>query len=175
MAASDPQAGGVYVLDARTGAWRTLVAPGKIRSPQGLAAAPDGKSVFVADYARGVARVSIPGPSLSWLETPADLVTTGVDGLAAVGDWLVVIQNGVEPHRVVAWRVERFGDLQDRVASWRTLVRGHAAFDEPTLGTVVGSDFVFVANSQYRHFKRDGTLDTAAMKEPVVLRAALPR
>jgi hypothetical protein len=34
---------------------------------------------------------------------------------------------------------------------------------------------VFVANTQYRHFRRDGTLDVAAMKAPVVLRTPLPR
>lgn len=172
VVASDPRAGGIYLLDAKAGTWRTLVAPGTIRSPQGLAPAADAKSVYVADYARGVARVTLADGPLRWLDTPPDLATTGVDGLSVAGGWLIAIQNGLEPHRVVAWRLDPAGD---RVVSWRTLVRGHAAFDEPTLGTVVGADFVFVANSQYRHFRRDGTLDTAALKAPVILRTALPR
>jgi sugar lactone lactonase YvrE len=172
VVASDPRAGGVYLLDAKAGTWRTLVAPGAIRSPQGLAPAADGKSVYVADYARGVARVALAAGALRWLETPAELATTGIDGLAEAGGWLIAIQNGIEPQRVVGWRLDPAGD---RVVSARTLVRGHAAFDEPTLGTVVGPDFVFVANSQYRHFKRDGTLDTPALKAPVILRTALPR
>jgi streptogramin lyase len=172
VVASDPRGGGVYRLDAKAGTWRTLVAPGSIRSPQGLAPAADGTSVYVADYARGVARVRVADGGVAWLATPADLATTGVDGLSLADGWLVVIQNGLEPQRVAGWRLDPSGD---RVVSWRTLVRGHAAFDEPTLGTVVGPDFVFVANSQYRHFRRDGTLDTAAMKPPVVLRTPLPR
>ena len=150
VAASDPFAGGVYVLDAKAGTWRTLVAPGAIRSPQGIAPAADGKSVYVADYARGVARVSLADGAVRWLETPANLATTGVDGLSLADGWLIAIQNGVLPQRVVGWRLDPTGD---RVVSWRTLVRGHAAFDEPTLGTVVGPDFLFVANSQYRHFR----------------------
>jgi sugar lactone lactonase YvrE len=172
VVASDPRAGGVHLLDAKAGTWRTLVAPGTIRSPQGLAPAADGKSVYVADYARGVARVATADGALRWLDAPPDLATTGVDGLSLADGWLLAIQNGLEPHRVVGWRLDPAGD---RVVAWRTLVRGHAAFDEPTLGTVVGPDFVFVANSQYRHFRRDGTLDTTAMKAPVVLRTALPR
>jgi sugar lactone lactonase YvrE len=172
VVASDPRGGGVFLLDARAGTWRTLVAPGAIRSPQGLAPAADGKSVYVADYARGVARVTLADGVLRWLDAPPDLATTGVDGLTLADGWLIAIQNGLEPHRVVGWRLDPGGD---RVVSWRTLVRNHAAFDEPTLGTVVGPDFVFVANSQYRHFRRDGTLDTAALKAPVVLRTALPR
>jgi sugar lactone lactonase YvrE len=172
VVASDPRAGGVYLLDAKAGTWRTLVAPGAIRSPQGLAPAADGKSVYVADYARGVARVTIAEGSLRWLDTPQDLATTGVDGLSLAEGFLIAVQNGVEPHRVVAWGLDPAGD---RVVSSRTLVRNHAAFDEPTLGTVVGPDFLFVANSQYRHFRRDGTLDAAALKAPVVLRTALPR
>jgi sugar lactone lactonase YvrE len=170
--ASDPKSGGVHLLDARTGAWRTLVPPGALRSPQGLSPAADGKSVYVADYARGVARVALPGGGVRWLETPADLATTGVDGLALAGGWLIAVQNGVTPHRVAGWKLDASGD---RVVSWRTLVRGHAALDEPTLGLVVGPDFLFVANSQYGAFRQDGTLDTARLKEPVVLRTALPR
>jgi sugar lactone lactonase YvrE len=172
VVASDPRGGGVYLLDAGAGRWRTLVAPGAIRSPQGLAPTADGKSVYVADYARGVARVATADGALRWLETPPSVATTGVDGLALANGWLIAIQNGIEPHRVVGWRLDPSGD---RVVSSRTLVRGHATFDEPTLGTVVGPDFVFVANSQYRHFRRDGTLDAAALKAPVVLRTALPR
>jgi sugar lactone lactonase YvrE len=172
VVASDPHAGGVYLLDAKTGAWRTLVAPGPIRSPQGLAPAADGKSVYVADYARGVARVSLAEGAVRWLETPANLATTGVDGLSLANGWLIAIQNGLAPQRVVGWRLDASGD---RVVSWRTLVRGHAAFDEPTLGTAVGEDFVFVANSQYGAFRPDHSLDASRLHEPTILRTPLPR
>ena len=46
--------------------------------------------------------------------------------------------------------------------------------DEPTLGVVVDGDFYYVANSQYRHFAADGTPDLEQLREPVVLRLALP-
>ena len=55
------------------------------------------------------------------------------------------------------------------------LVRGHPAFDEPTLGVVVGTDFYFVANSQYGHFRRDGSLDETGLVGAVVLRTPLPQ
>lgn len=172
VAAADPRKGGVFVLDAAKGVWRTLVPAGVMRSPQGMAAAPDGRSLYVSDYARGVARVALADGAVRWLETPADLATTGVDGLVLAGGWLIAVQNGLEPQRVAGWRLDPAGD---RVVSWRTLVRRHAAFDEPTLGTVVGDDFVFVANSQYGAFRPDHTLDTARLAPPAILRTPLPR
>ena len=173
VVASDPHAGGVYVLDAKTGAWRTLVASGAaIRSPQGIAPAADGRSIYVADYARSVARIALADGAVRWLETPANLATTGIDGLSLAGGWLIAIQNGVAPQRVVGWRLDASGD---RVVSSRTLVRGHAAFDEPTLGTVVGQDFVFVASSQYGAFRPDHSLDASRLREPTILRTPLPR
>lgn len=46
----------------------------------------------------------------------------------------------------------------------------HPDFDEPTLGVMVGRDFYFIANSQYRRVGKDGTLDREHLRRPVVLR-----
>jgi hypothetical protein len=54
------------------------------------------------------------------------------------------------------------------------LEKGHASFDEPTLGVRVGSDLYYVANSQYRFVREGGTLDLDRLQLPVILRAPLP-
>jgi hypothetical protein len=169
---ADPEDGRVYVLAPGAKTLRTLVERGAMRSAQGLALSADGTTLFVADYARGVARVRLSDGSVSWLGAPPDTAMTGIDGLVSAGGWLVGIQNGVNPHRVIGLRLDPAGE---RATEARVLVRGHAAFDEPTLGVVVGSDFYFVANSQYGHFRRDGSLDETRLVGPAVLRTPLPK
>jgi sugar lactone lactonase YvrE len=170
--AADPENGRVYVLAPGSRALRTLVETGLIRSAQGLALTPDGLTLYVADYARGVARVGVSDGSVTWVAMPDTVAPTGIDGLVLAGRWLVGIQNGINPHRVVGLRLDAAGAS---VTEARTLERGHRAFDEPTLGVVVGSDLYFVANSQYGHFRRDGSLDESRLADPVVLRTPLPK
>lgn len=169
---ADPENGRVYVLAPAAQAFRTLVEKGVMRSAQGMTLAADGRTLYVADYARGVARVQVADGSVAWLAAPPDAAMTGIDGLVLAGGWLVGIQNGLTPHRVVGLRLD---DTGQAVTQARTLERGHPAFDEPTLGVVVGTDFYFVANSQYGHFRRDGTLDETRLVGPVVLRTPLPQ
>jgi sugar lactone lactonase YvrE len=170
--AADPDHGGVYVLEREAKAFRTLLERGRVRSAQGMALASDGRSLYVADYARGVARVSVADGAVTWVAAPPQTTLTGIDGLLLAGGWLVGIQNGVEPHRVIGLRLDPTGDV---ALEARVLERGHAAFDEPTLGVAVGSDLYFVANSQYAHFRRDGSLDETRLAGPVILRTPLPR
>jgi sugar lactone lactonase YvrE len=170
--ASDPDSGRVYVLDRDAKALRALVEKGPLRSAQAIAIGEDGRTLYVADYGRGVALVQVADGSVTWLTAPADTALTGIDGLVRAGNWLVGIQNGLTPHRVIGLRMDAAGRA---VTESRTLLRGHRAFDEPTLGVAVGADFYFVANSQYGHFRRDGSLDETGLAGPVVLRMPLPQ
>jgi sugar lactone lactonase YvrE len=169
---ADPEIGRVYVLAPSAPALRTLVEKGTIRSAQGMTLAADGKTLYVADYARGVARVRVADGSVSWLAAPPDTALTGIDGLVLANGWLVGVQNGLNPHRVIGLKLDAAGEAATEM---RVLERGHRAFDEPTLGVVVGSDFYFVANSQYGHFRRDGSLDETRLVGAVVLRTPLPQ
>jgi sugar lactone lactonase YvrE len=170
--AADPENGSVYLLVPGAAAFRTLVEKGVMRSAQGMAVTPGGQALYVADYARGVARVRVADGSVTWLTAPAARALTGIDGLVLAGDWLIGVQNGLNPHRVIGLRLDAAGQA---VVESRTLERGHRAFDEPTLGVVAGKDFYFVANSQYGHFRRDGSLDETGLAGPVVLRTPLPQ
>jgi sugar lactone lactonase YvrE len=169
--ASDPAAGRVSVLRPGAASFDTAVAPGRLVSAQGLAPSPDGRFLFVADYALGVFRLDLANGDLLAMPAPEDLLLTGIDGLVMAGDSLVAIQNGFEPHRVVRLRL-----APDRasITSADVLARAHPEFDEPTLGAVAGSDFYFVANSQYRFFGEDGTLKRDGLRPPVILRIRLP-
>jgi hypothetical protein len=163
---SDPLTGRIYVCRAGDDRLRVLVPPGRIGSAQGLAIAPDG-TLFVADYSQGVAVVDTRTGAVRLLDASPRMALTGIDGLAWAEGRLVGIQNGVRPHRVLRLTLDR---SRRRVTRLAILAMNHPDFDEPTLGVMVGRDFYFIANSQYRWVDKDGTLDREHLRRPVVLR-----
>ncbi len=168
---ADPQTGRVYRLRPGGEALEVLVPEGPLGSAQGMAVSDDGSMLFVADYTQGIARVEVSSGKVSFLETPERLLVTGIDGLVLAGDSLVGIQNGLEPHRVLRLRLDAGAT---RILEGVILERAHPRFDEPTLGVRVGTDFFYVANSQYGAFHEDGTVDQARLQPPTVLRLRLP-
>ena len=101
---------------------------------------------------------------------PAQATTAyGIDGLYRHGNELIAIQNGIRPHRVVAFTLSADGRS---VVSSRTLVSNLVEFDEPTLGVVHKDDFYFVANSHWNRFDREDRLP-AGLSGPVILKIRL--
>jgi sugar lactone lactonase YvrE len=166
---SDPATGRVYALTKGASQFQVLVDAGTLGSPQGLAAAPDGRSLFVADYPQGIARIDLESRKVALLDGP-DIALTGIDGLVLAGDSLVGIQNGIRPHKVLRLRLT---PERDRIVEVSTIECGNPHFDEPTLGVVVGKDLYYVANSQWSHVRDDGTLDMPRLAKPVILKAPL--
>jgi len=169
--ATDSAGGGLYALDPASGKFETLAAPGALSSPQGLAA--DSRGLYVADYTQGLFRYDFRERQLKRLDVAEDICVYGIDGLYRVDDGLVAIQNGVRPHRVVRFTLDRGGR---RVRHAQVLAAALKDFDEPTLGVRVGRTFHFVANSQWRRFGDDGKLPPAEqLRGPVVLNVSLER
>lgn len=168
---SDPQNGRLYVLEGKPKAERLeLLVDGGLASPQGLAPTPDGRTLYVADYLRGLARVDLATRRVHFLDAPADVAVTGVDGLVLRGDSLVGIQNGLAPHKVVRFQLDGSGSA---IVGARTLARALPAFDEPTLGVVVGHELYYVGNSQWSKIGQDGGLDEGALQRPGILKLVL--
>lgn len=163
--ATDSLSGAVYRLRIGAGRFETLVPPGVLVSPQGLVLDERGGSLYVADYVLGIHRVSLADGSLRRIDVPASMTDAGIDGLYRHGRELVAIQNGVRPHRVVAFRVDEQGDA---IVGRRVLAANLPAFDEPTLGFVHGTTFYFVANSHWNRFDADNRLPDG-LAGPVVL------
>lgn len=167
--ATDSIGGGVHALDVRSGNFTTVVAPGTLRSPQGLARLAD--IVFVADYGNGLYRLD---PSTGGIKRVADGVAApyGIDGLYEHDGDLVAIQNGVRPQQVTRFRLNA---QRDTIVSRKTLLANHAAFDEPTLGQVGGDTLYLVANSHWNRVDRDGKLSEDGLEPPVILFLPLRR
>ena len=169
----------IYTTDSLTGAlyrygidvdkFHTLLEPGTFGSPQGLVFDESGDYLYVADYIGGLYRVALTDGSRARLRVPKDISDHGLDGLYRYGDELIAIQNGIRPHRVVAFQLSDDGLSVDGM---RTLVANHELFDEPTLGVVQGDRFLFIANSHWNRFDENNILP-ADLTGPTILIVSL--
>ena len=166
---TDSLTGVVYSYEPGSGAFDTLVDRGVFGSPQGLVLDAAEEHLYVADYVGGLYRVALGTGSIDKLVISANVTDYGIDGLYRYGDELIVIQNGIRPHRVVGLQLAADGLS---VVNARTLASNLEEFDEPTLGFVRGQDFYFVANSHWNRFDRDNRLPDD-LSGPIILRVPL--
>jgi hypothetical protein len=166
---SDSGAGAIHRLRPGSDTLEIMVEPGTFLSTQGLALSADETILFAADYGRGVASIDLASGEVRFLEHDGPCLL-GIDGLERHGEDLIAIQNGIQPPRVVRIVLGENGDSIERV---ETLERAHHLYREPTLGTVVGDDLIYVAASQWRSFDADGNLLVDQLVEPTILRLPL--
>ena len=71
------------VLSLRQGAQELerLDRPGDFPSPQTPALSTDEKTLYVPDYVRGIAAITLSTGAVSWLKPADDIVLSGIDGL----------------------------------------------------------------------------------------------
>jgi sugar lactone lactonase YvrE len=169
--ATDSRAPVLYRVPARGDSLERFVESPLFLSGQGLALTPDERSLYVADYARGILRVDLGGRNVSLVEAADSVLALGIDGLYFHRGSLVGIQNGVTPHRVTRFTLNPAGD---RVLRAEVLERAHPRHDEPTLGVLVDGELYYIANAQWERFGEDGRIaKPEALEAPVVLRLRL--
>ena len=169
--ATDSLDSGVYRLRAGSRALESFVPPGVFRSPQGIALPADGRIAYIADYGVGIFVVDLATGKREPVTAPRDIPIQGVDALALHGRDLIVTQNGIAPARVARLVLDESGR---RVVSGEILEMNTPELREPTLGVVVGDDFVCVANAQWERFDKDGKV-TSEFTEPTFLKISLKR
>ena len=166
---TDSLTGAIYRYYIDSNEFEILVERGRLGSPQGLVLDDSAAYLYVADYIGGLYRASLDDGSLIKLQVPSDVTDYGIDGLYRYGSELIVIQNGVRPHRVVALRLGKDGLS---ISGSRLLASNLEGFDEPTLGTIVGDEFYFVANSHWNRFDAQNQLPDG-LSGPLILRLSL--
>jgi len=122
-------------------------------SLQGIAPVPNGNVAYVADYSLGMLRVDLRTNGVTRLEDAPGSTSIGCDGIAWDRDAIIAVQNGVAPARVVRFVVDGSGR---RIVRAEVVDRNIAIADEPTIGAVVGRQFVYVANSQWEKYTDAG-------------------
>ena len=163
--------GAVYMISHSRDVLELLVGPGEMVGPQTPALTPDGKRLFVADYARGIAIVDLASRAVSWLAGPKNLGAAGIDGLYLTGRELIAVQNGTSPMRMI--RIQLDASFA-RAASWQLIEANTPALGTPTHAVVVGRVLYFIGNSGWDNFADDGPIKPgAAFEAPRILKVRL--
>ena len=142
------------------------------RSLQGMAAPPNANVLYVADYSHGLLRVDLATNAVTRLDDAPSTTSLGCDGMVWHNGAIVAVQNGVAPARIMRFVLDRTGT---RIARAELLDRNTLVADEPTIGTIVAGDFVYVANSQWEKFTESGArIPARRLTAPVMLAVPLP-
>ncbi|HLX06752.1 MAG TPA: hypothetical protein VKY89_02700 [Thermoanaerobaculia bacterium] len=165
--ASEAVTGAVYTVRRDRDELELLVPPGTFISPQTPAATPDGRRLLVADYVRGIGIVDLATRAVTWMPHPREVAVNGIDGMYLFGGSLLAIQNGTDPNRVVRLRLD---PALTRIAGWEAIESNSPGLGQPTHGTVVGTDFFFLANSGWDQFADDGSVKPGASFTPAQVR-----
>ena len=174
--------GDVFVSDSRDPVLYRLPADGGglqpyrhplFRSLQGVVAAPGARVAFVADYSHGLLKVDLMTGDVIRLGDAPGSTSLGCDGISWHDGALIAVQNGVVPPRIMRFELD---SAWTRIVRADVLDRNVPVADEPTIGTVVGDDFVYVANSQWEKYSETGELlPRATLRRPVLLSVSLRR
>ncbi|HZI30119.1 MAG TPA: hypothetical protein VFD64_18250 [Gemmatimonadaceae bacterium] len=162
----------LYRLPADGGGLQPISHP-LFRSLQGVAPAAGARVVFVADYSHGILKVDVISGEVTRVADAPGSTSLGCDGLTWHDGALIAVQNGVIPPRVMRFELD---------STWTRFVRADVidrnlpTADEPTMGTMVGENFVYVANSQWEKYDEAGGLRRGAMlRKPVLMSVSVRR
>jgi len=115
-------------------------------------------------------RVSARTGEMQRLAHGEGVSTYGTDGLMRQGKDLIIIQNGVQPHRVARLTLS---DDDARIERVTVLERASPHFDEPTLGVVAGDALFYIANSRWGKFRDGRYVGPADASGPIILKLPL--
>ncbi|HEY0769079.1 MAG TPA: hypothetical protein VGD31_02005 [Sphingobacteriaceae bacterium] len=170
---SDSKTGTIFTIDEASGQLVPYFRSDEFWSLQGIAFSSDEKYLFVADYVKGIFRLALADKSLLLLPVKFDQSVKSIDGLTFYNNQLVAIQNLVYPMRTTIYQLNK---NQDELISYSIMDRGHPAFNEPTIGCVVGDDFYYVANSLWSGYTKERKLKPESeLQEVVILKTALKK
>lgn len=143
---SDGRNGLVYGLLPRRRGLRPINRMGDGRSAQGTAISPDGTSVIVADYSRGIGRIDLRTGMTIWFGRSNGRVLSGIDGLVRCGDRYFGVNNSSTPGRVLSMTVHAGEiDAHELAAGPQILDPTQIAFDGKRLLVVANSGWQRVA------------------------------
>jgi sugar lactone lactonase YvrE len=141
------------VYQVRDDQFRRLFHAPLLGSIRGMAVSGDGKRLYLADHERGLIGFDLAAGKPFDVSVPKTLALGGIDGLAWWQDQLVVVQNSMQPTRVMRLKLSADGR---GIAAVQPLAANQPELTLPTLGALAGEEFHFIANSQKGNYDRFG-------------------
>jgi hypothetical protein len=170
--ASDSTTPAIYVIRHDRDAIVQLIGGESFLSPQGLAFSSDERHLFMADYGKGIFDINVATGGVDHLSPAPGTTSLGIDGLYYHNGYLIGVQNGITPNRLVKLELDT---ESKRIKRLEVLEANNPLFDEPTLGVLIKDSLAFIANSQWGSVDENGRLASEdKLKEPIVLKLRLP-
>jgi hypothetical protein len=159
---SDGDGGGVYRVEGNT---LQRLDRGDFISPQTPVIDPNGQHLFVPDYTRGIGLLNLSTKDVTWLAQGGakPYALGGVDGLYLKDGWLILVQNGASPERVLLMQLD---STLGRIVSEQIIERATPMLGDPTHGVIVGDSFYYIANSGWNQLDEHGVLLPGAAFTP---------
>jgi hypothetical protein len=143
---SDSKNNNILTVNESTGKLDVSFSSPDFWNIQGLAFSADEKFLFISDYIKGIFKLNLTTKIPEAVTCSLDVSLKGIDGLYRYGNCLIAIQNGVTPFRVIAYVLNQEATS---ITQYAVLDNNHPAFNEPTLGIINGTQFYYIANSQW--------------------------
>jgi hypothetical protein len=159
--AADGVNNAVYMV--RDDQFRRLFHAPRLSSIRGIAVSDDGKSLFLGDHERGLIGYDLAAGKPFDIGVPKSLALGGIDGVSYWNEHLIVVQNSMQPTRVM--RLKLAADRRS-IAAVQPIAANQPEMSLPTLGTLDGATFYFLANSQKGKYDRFGLPRDKAALEP---------
>ncbi len=155
----------IYRITDKEQKLELFVAPPELKEPNGIAITPDEKTLYVAGL-DGLMSIDVATKKAQMVNAPEYEKTGEIDGLYYYRGGLLGIQeNSVNYYE--------FDETHARIAVTNVLEMNHPLMKIPTTGVIVGDDFYYVANANFRAVRADGTLDPALLTDPAILKLKL--
>lgn len=145
-------------------ALRPLMAERRLNALRGMAFSADGSVLYFADYEMGLFGLQMNTGVAFDVTGEPNVLLAGIEGLYQYEGQLVAIQNGVQPQRVMRYKLDESGR---RIAMAVPLEAAHPAFATPTLGTLAGSQLHYIANTQRDYYDAFGLRKSSRPLPPV--------
>jgi tetratricopeptide (TPR) repeat protein len=168
--ASDSVSPAIYVIDHRKDDLELFTEGPPFVNPQGLAFTSDETHLIMADYSLGLFLIDVKTRQQVNLSAPPHTTLLGIDGLYAYQGTLIGVQNGINPNRVVRIILSRDFSKVERL---QVLEANNPLFNEPSLGTILGDSFYFIANGQWEAVDQKGQIAADKLTKPLILKMRL--
>lgn len=152
---SDARNGLVYGLLPRRKGLRPINRVEAGKSARGTALSPDGTSVIVADYSRGVGAIDLKTGKTSWLRRRDGRTLSGIDGLVRCGERYFGVNNSGPTGHIISIAIQAGAiDAHDVATGAQLSDPTEIAFDGKNLLVVAQSGWGSVGKAQPK--RRDG-------------------
>jgi hypothetical protein len=169
---SDSKNNHIYKYDAKLDKLVSFFSSKEFWNIQGLSFSENDQFLYISDYVKGIYRLTMKTLELSKVTATYDISFKGTDGIQYYENSLITIQNGVQPNRVVRHYLDATGESFVRS---EIIDNAHPAFGEPTIGSLSGGVFYYVANSQWNGYENGAIKSSSALKPIVILKNNLAK